>query len=296
MRTRTILALLVAGGAIAVVGLASPRGDGHAQTAGDDTRGAAVAVRPTPPALETPAGDPVVRGTLDALGTQDQRQRAHFALVEALHRDPARTTAELERVLGGVAADQPQARVAIGALVAVGTPEIQAALVRVIEARDHDERFMELLLPSVGFLARPTPATETAVRSVSASRVPETVRTAADLTLGIMAGHLARVEPARAAAIVDGYAARLARATGIEERSQLLLVLGNAGTPAAGAAVATQLADPNPAVRSLAVAALRRVPTPEAEAQLTAALDDGDAKVRDSASRTLATRTVLLGR
>jgi HEAT repeat protein len=68
-------------------------------------------------------------------------------------------------------------------------------------------------------------------------------------------------------------------------------VLGNAATPDAAHIVDRYLHDERTAVRSEAVDALRRVPTEEAERELTGALQkDADANVRATAAAALAYR------
>jgi HEAT repeat protein len=214
----------------------------------------------------------------------------HFELLEAIARDPA-ALGEIERYAAAGDPRTPAMRIAAGALVGAGTPEAQAALVRLLEGRPGDAALAKLLLPSLGALAKPTPATEAAVRALTSEAVPSAIRTTAHLTLGTLAARVAAADPQRAEAIVAGYVGRLGAASTREERGRYLTVLGNAGTPGAAAAIARELGDPDAAVRGRAVQALRRIATPEAEGQLRRALADADDTVRASAAWTLAYRT-----
>jgi hypothetical protein len=211
--------------------------------------------------------------------------------------------AELERFLADADPGKAETQVAVGALVAVGTPEMQQALARLVEARAHDDKFAQLAIPTMAFLATPTVATETAIRSFTRADRSETMQSTSHLALGIMATQLSKGETARAAAIVDEYAQRLAGARTTEDRRRWMQVLGNARTEASAAAIATQLAEPDPRVRSRAVDALRLAPSPDVDRTLAHALADEDAGVRESAARSLsyrkpdaATLEAMLGR
>ncbi len=252
----------------------------------------ATASPPTLAASSTSIDD--VLAGLVAATSDDERRRlsreAHEALVAALQRDPERTLAALESWVTIADPAQLATQVAVGAMVAVGTPAIQHALVELIDARGDDAGFVRLALPTMAFLAKPTPATENAVRGWTSDAQPERTQTMAHLALGTMATHLADGESDRSVAIVDEYAARLASATSATDRARWLQVLGNARTPAAARAITTQLADSDATVRSRAIEALRLAPTPGVDAMLTNALDDTDARVRESAAWSLAYR------
>jgi hypothetical protein len=233
-------------------------------------------------------GGPIAKGSVtELLGGATDAQSAHTALVAALQRDPAGTLAALEAFLRDADPQSDLARTAVAALVAVGAPEMQASLVALVDARVADTDFVKLVVPTLGFLAAPTRETEAAVRNLTTDSAPEATRHTAHLTLGTMAS---RVDGQRATAIVEDYAARLAKAPTSDERRRWLSVLGNAGTPEAAAAVETQLRESDPDVRSRAVAALRRVESPAVDTQLTRALDDRDPRVRASAAWSLSYR------
>jgi hypothetical protein len=224
------------------------------------------------------------------MGDSVDPQAAHEALLAALQRDPIGTLAELEAFLADADPQDPATRTVVGALVAAGTPEIQAALVQLVDARVDDVAFVKLVVPTLGFLAKPTVATERAVRALTEDTAPEATRINAHLTLGVMASRFGGGDVPRGTAIVEDYAARLAAAKTDDERRRWLSVLGNAGTPEAAAAIEAQLDTTDPVLRSRALEALRRVASPDADARLVHALDDGDPGVRGSAAWSLSYR------
>lgn len=303
MRTRTkIIASLAVAGALVGLGEHVTRRtdapDRSAVLAAHDRAAPPAAAGPTPALAVAARIDVtgVLRAIAEAQGPEREKlaQDAHFTLVGALRDDPAAATAALEQYLATAGGRDTGARVAVGALVAVGAPPMQDALVRLVETRAGDADFVRLAMPSIGFLAQPTVRTETALRTLADTGEPG-ARATARLAVGIMAGKLAVDEPARASAIVDGYAARLAEARTADERGAYLDALGNAATAGAGAAIATQLADPDPALRKRAALALRRVETGAAEAALLGTLVDTDERVRESAAWSLAYRAPSAG-
>jgi hypothetical protein len=217
-------------------------------------------------------------------------QEAYSALVAALRSDPEATLAELEAFLADADPTKLSTQIAIGALVAVGTPEMQRALVRLVDARATDEAFARGAIPVIGFLLQPTVETENALRGFARDGQSEAMQMTSHLALGTMASRLASRDPQRASAIVDDYATRLASAQTVDERRRWLMVLGNSRTENASAAIETQLGDPDPAIRRSAVEAMRLAPAADAERKLSSALADGDAAVRASAAWSLSHR------
>jgi hypothetical protein len=191
---------------------------------------------------------------------------------------------------------QPAVRIAVGALAGAGSAEAQAALLRVLDARVGDRAFLELLVPTMGFTMKPTPALEAGLARLADGSQPDAVREMAHLALGGIAARLQAGDPDRAAQIVRGYDAKLTRAVSSEEIGTYLAALGNAGTAGAAEVVARYLHDERREVRSEAIEALRRVPTAAAEAELTRALrEDPDEKVRASAAWALSHRSPSTG-
>ncbi len=289
MRLRTIVLGLTASliaGTFAIATHSTSSSDVSAARAAPD-RSARLPMPERPARTVDPALDRLLGGLQDS-GADPQAM--HEALLEALKRDPVGTLAALESFLADADPQQQATRTVVGALVAAGTPAMQAALVQLVDARVDDAAFVKLVVPTLGFLAKPTAATELAVRSLADDSAPEATRMNAHLTLGVMASRFTDGDVPRGSAIVDDYAARLATATTDDERRRWLSVLGNAGTPGAAAAIEAQLDTTDPVLRSQALEALRRVSSPAVDARLVHALDDGDARVRSSAAWSLSYR------
>jgi hypothetical protein len=254
--------------------------------------------KPTPAAVAAPRGAllPARVPQLAAVETaaeQDRErlhQEAYDALVQALRTDPDATIAELEAFLADADPTKLSTQIAIGALVAVGTPEMQRMLVRIVDGRAGDDAFARGAIPVLGFLAKPTVETENAIRAFTGDGHSEAMQTTSHLALGIMATHVAGDDPARASRIVDDYATRLATAQTPEDRRRWLVVLGNARTEGAAIAIETQLDDADPTVRRSAIEALRMAPRADVESKLSSALADTDAAVRAAAVWSLSHR------
>lgn len=215
---------------------------------------------------------------------------AYRSLVDALRADPLGMTAELEAFLADADPREVSTQTALGALVAVGTPEMQQALVRLVDKRAADDAFARGAIPVMAFLKQPTVATEDAIRAYTRDGHSEAMQSTSHLALGIMATQLATGETGRSTAIVADYATRLASAETAADRKRWLLVLGNARTPDAASAIEAHLTDADPEIRRSAVEAMRLAPAVDAEARLTAALADADATVRGSAVWSLSHR------
>jgi hypothetical protein len=283
MRIRTILLLAVATTIVAASVL---------------LRGAAVD-EPRPPAVATPIAAPRTHAAprmpalaaVETASDQDRErlhQEAYQSLVAALRSDPAATLAELERFLADADPSKLSTQIAIGALVAVGTPEMQRALVRLVEARATEDDFARGAIPVMAFLQSPTVETEQAIRAFTRDDRSEAMQSTSHLALGIMATHLADDQTARSSAIVADYAARLGSSETTADKKRWLQVLGNARTEAAGAAIERLLGDRDPAIRRTAVEALRLAPG--ADGKLVASLGDDDVAVRAAAAWSLSHR------
>lgn len=226
----------------------------------------------------------------DEAAYQNEVAAIYFELVSRIGAHP-QIIAALEAMLKTGDRDEPAVRIAVGALAGAGTPAAQSALMRLLEARKDDATFLDLLVPTMGMAKRPTPALQDSLRQLARSDQPLEVRQMAHLAMGTSAAQLHANEPARARGVVEEYDLALRDARSAEDIGTYLSVLGNAGTADAGRCVERYLADPRAEVRDQAVKALRRVPTGEAEADLTRALrEDGDEGVRASAAWALSYR------
>ena len=251
---------------------------------------APVAAVPTPPGAA--AGLEELLGPLANAGgdhaLEDHMSDAYFALVERIRAEPAILDA-IEDALADADRDSPEARVMLGALIGAATPESQAVLLRLLDGRRDDRELLEVMIPSMGFIAKPTTELETALRTLAIEDERPELRVQANLSMGVLAAHVHTTDPARADRIVDDYARRLTAATDPADARAQLAVLGNAATPRAAQAVEPYLRDQRPEVRAKAIEALRRTPGSE-PALLEALRGDDDARVRASAAWALSHR------
>jgi hypothetical protein len=181
-----------------------------------------------------------------------------------------------------------------GALARAGTPEAEQALTGTLDALREAPARRELALASLGTLARPSEATERAVRALGAAE-PAMARTAS-LALATFADRLRPRAPERARALEDEALQRLAEARSPDERSFALTALGNAASERAVEPARDGLRSEHVTVRQSAVQALREVPSADAEALLlAAALEDASSVVRVEALGALAGRYLEAG-
>jgi hypothetical protein len=200
------------------------------------------------------------------------------------------TSARLGKRLAEASVKSVAMRVLPQALAHSGRPEAQAALAEVVRARRNDWPALAELLPALGMAKAPTRVLEDTLFEL-ASASHHDIRTTAELALGTLAHSLALSDPARAGGIVRWALARLEDVRSAAERRQMLLVLGNAGSPRALLAVRRYLNASEPEVRGAAVAALRWLPGAEvADAMCQALTGDADAGVRLEAAQALAVR------
>lgn len=182
------------------------------------------------------------------------------------------------------------------ALGYVGHEEAQAALAAVIRRRADDAEVVAYLLPLLGSAPLPSREAEQTLRDLAFRSPLEDVGTTARLALGAMARKLSARAPERAEEIVSALIESAGDHPGDEAVRRLLLALGNAGSPrllpmAQRMAVAAAAAH-----RSAAVAAVRFVEAPGADAILFNALSDPSAGVRLEAVYALGKRAVTAER
>jgi HEAT repeat protein len=233
----------------------------------------------------TELGDSTAEGLLADLARAERgdkevdETRLVLKLTALAYLHPEQSGA-LARSLADARSESVTMRVLSQALAESGRPEAQSALAGVLRARDRDLPALLFLIPALGMAKAPTQEAERALARL-ASDDREEVRSTARLALGVMARSLARRDPARADAIVRWALDGLGKARSADERRQLLLVLGNAGSPRARPALRKHLSAPEPEVRAAAVGALRWLGGAEAESALCRALTaDPDDSVR----------------
>ncbi len=214
-------------------------------------------------------------------------QRKFEALI-SLHPE---AVAPLGKLLLDAGARTATMRVVSGALNATGSPEAQSALAKAIRARATDRPALSRLLYALATVSYPTPEAEAvAFELTRAAGVP--IVQEAELALGIMARNLANHAPERANAMVRTLIESLQSDRTPAGSTQLLLVLGNSGSPLGLNIIRHFSVDPSPQLRASAAAALRFIPTAEAEELLIHFLtDDPAAEVRKEAAAALSERT-----
>ena len=209
-------------------------------------------------------------------------QRKFEALI-SLHPE---AVAPLGKLLLDAGARTSTMRVVSGALNVTGSPEAQAALAKAIRARATDRPALSRLLYALATVSDPTPEAEAVgFELTGAADVP--IVQEAQLALGIMARNLANHAPERADAIVRTLIDALQR-----DPTQLLLVLGNSGSPLGLNIIRHFSGDPSPQLRASAATAIRFIPNAEAEDLLLHLLTtDLAGEVRKQAAAALSERT-----
>ena len=184
-------------------------------------------------------------------------------------------------------------RLVVGALSVVGHEQAQASLLRLATQAKDDPAALVHLLVSLATVDRPTPETLALFERYATQDEQGQVAATAQLGLGVMARKLWRYDQPKSDSLVKYFVSQLEASTDVNSQLQWLSVLGNGGTPTEFDAVARQLADPNPIVRSTAISALRWQGDPRVGAMLIKALqDDPNENARSSAARTLEFRKV----
>lgn len=172
-----------------------------------------------------------------------------------------------------------------------GSPEAQAALVRIIGARPKADPGREVALFSLGRADAPTDATMTFLETLGKSDDPHAF--AALLALGRATGQLTATAPERGKPVLDRLLARVDAAPDDGSRVQALEAIANAGSPLTEIALArwANMSSP-PNVRRAAISAHRLIPTTSARDVLVKAMrDDADASVRGAALEAVVLRS-----
>jgi hypothetical protein len=178
--------------------------------------------------------------------------------------------------------------VLIPALQHADTTPAQRTLVRVFEARAHDEAGPGLAA-GLGLLERPIPDVETALERSANGSSDQTAR-AAELALGTVAWTLSSTSPARGHALAQRIAQRLHDARDTDSIGLELLALGNTRDAAELGAIAPFASARDESVRASAAVALRHQPSSGADDALVTLLRDRSALVRLSAASAFQSR------
>lgn len=175
------------------------------------------------------------------------------------------------------------------ALSTLGTPACQSALADIAGSTQLDAATRTGALTGLALVEHPTEETLGALERVSSREADRGVRDAATLALGA-AGYAARASDAPfAATAFDALAARLASTSDAGEITALLDALGNTGDPRVMDLATHLVGHASPEVREAAVAVVRLVATPEADAFVVAQMRARD----DDALRSGALRAAM---
>ena len=182
-------------------------------------------------------------------------------------------------------------RVVSEALSAAKSEAAQAALVSATRKRRGDADALETLIPALGLSALPSQGAQDVLSELARSTTDAGIASTAQLALGSLARSLLPVAPARSAQIVDELTSQLANARSSAQKQQLLLTLGNTGSPRALSSLQDYAANPDVALRATALNSLRFVAGAAAEKSLLRALaTDTSAEVRLQAAQALSFR------
>ncbi len=220
--------------------------------------------------------------------TQSSEMYLKFRALADLHPE---SCPFLGKLLEVVPSSSLSFRVLSGALTAVDSPQAQDAILFAIQSRPNDKNALLQLIPSVGLAKNPSPATQKVLSELSSSSPDPAIASTAQLALGGMAHSLAKSAPARSAQIVDAILGQLAKTKSPAETQQLLLTIGNTGSPRALPALQRYSRSDTLALRATAVNSLRFIATPDAESLLLTALSqDTHPEVRLAAVQALSFR------
>ena len=182
-------------------------------------------------------------------------------------------------------------RVVSEALSAAKSEAAQAALVSVTRKRRGDADALETLIPALGLSALPSQGAQDVLSELARSTTDAGIASTAQLALGSLARSLLPSAPARSAQIVDELTRQLRNARSNAQKQQLLLTLGNTGSPRALPSLQDYAANPDVALRATALNSLRFVTGAAAEKSLLRALAaDPSAEVRLQAAQALSFR------
>lgn len=177
------------------------------------------------------------------------------------------------------------------ALSTVGHTQAQAALVKAIKAHSKDINTLFGLINSLATVNKPTEQAEEALRNLAFESKDPDIRAMVQLALGAQSRRIAAFSPERAAKIVDRFIEELKHSSSPEMKKQLLLALGNAGSPRALPVISDFATSSSSGLRATALHAMRFIDSQEAEKLLINALrSDQDNSVRLSAASSLGYR------
>jgi len=175
-----------------------------------------------------------------------------------------------------------------GVLGDVGHRQAEQALIAAANARPNDWPAQFKLISALGSVPSPSPEAEALIRHAAQHSTSPELKSSAELMLGNMARNLAVTEPNRAKAIVESFLQAIKGESSEDRTAQLLLVLGNSGSPLALPTLAQFLKSSSPSLRATAASALRLIDDRQVDALLAGILlSDSQVKVRAEAATAL---------
>lgn len=194
----------------------------------------------------------------------------------------------LQSLLREIPADDDAFAPLVAASGAVGTPQIQLVLHRLIEERSGEWRTFSAIVPVLGGLSAPSDETLQLLNRLAREGDADFSQTAA-LALGASVRGMAEVQPQRARQILESYIAKLQDTQAdAEDLKESLSVLGNSGLTDAAQPILVLTRHTRSDVRAEAVMALRFIRTPEVEKRLVEVFArDPETQVRLSAVESL---------
>jgi hypothetical protein len=219
---------------------------------------------------------------LRALPVVEPGERAASTLVarwEALLRLEPATAARLPPLVRG----EPVGRgkLLVDALSGAGTAEAQAALAAIAAEPAADRTLRLSAIQYLGLQPSPTPA---AVAGLRALLDDHELGQAALLALGACAHGLRPTAPDKTRELVGELHTRLARASDVKSRQDLVVALGNAGDPSSLPALRALIDEKGGALRPPAIEALRFIADPNVDPLLGSLLGrTGDTSARFAA-------------
>ena len=227
-----------------------------------------------------------VAALIAAFSGSGEFPRGHLAKAAAYIRLHPEECGVLEAIFARDASARGRSMV-IDVLSSAGSPEAQAAMIRILEtpAAKHDGALHRSLLQRFAFVRAPTPDALNYVRGLSRSNDATLAETAL-VTTGSVLGRLLEAGDHSVEAEARSL---MARAKGdlsnesAEGRLAVIMAIGNLSHPDASAALAAQSANSDPSVRAAVATALRHGNDPGAPKLLAELMKDPDPYVARSA-------------
>lgn len=221
-----------------------------------------------------------------ALGddAKERAGRAYIALTALLRSSPKL----LDEVRNHILSEGHLAATLISALRDSGTPQAQSLLAHLVRRTDLELEVRMDAARALSHVGRPTDET---VATLRALRTDDPLGVQARYGLGSNAYRLRDDNPKLAAALARDLHDELASASGVREKRELLIAMGNAGHTSSIPVVQSSMRDSSPEIRAASAQALRRIPGETVDELLSELARDPDPRVRTSAMDAIGERT-----